>query len=109
MSRRSRRQDESRRRQSGRRGPGRREPDRREPDRREPGRREPGRREPGHPQPSAVRGRLSGFGVQLILLAAVFALGVLVAELAGAADLGVALGVGQIAFAIALVYLLLRW
>jgi hypothetical protein len=33
---------------------------------------------------------------------------VLVAELAGAANLGVALGVGQIAFAIAVIYLLLR-
>jgi hypothetical protein len=53
-------------------------------------------------------GRLSGLGVQLLVLAAVFALAVLVAELAGAANLGVALGVGQLAFAIALIYLLLR-
>jgi uncharacterized membrane protein (DUF485 family) len=42
-----------------------------------------------------------------VLLAAVFALGVLVAELFGAANLGVAFGVGQIAFAIAVVYLML--
>jgi uncharacterized membrane protein (DUF485 family) len=33
---------------------------------------------------------------------------VVVAELAGAVNLGVALGVGQIAFAIAVVYLLVR-
>jgi hypothetical protein len=46
--------------------------------------------------------------VQLVLLAAVFALAVLVAELFGAANLGVAFGVGQIAFAIGVVYLILR-
>jgi hypothetical protein len=58
------------------------------------------RRPPGGP--------LSSLGVQLVLLAAVFGLAVLVAELFGAANLGVAFGVGQIAFAVALVYLLLR-
>jgi hypothetical protein len=47
-------------------------------------------------------------GVQLALLVAVFAVVVIVAELAGAANLGVALGVGQVAFAIAVVYLLVR-
>jgi hypothetical protein len=47
-------------------------------------------------------------GVQLALLVAVFAVAVVVAELAGAANLGVALGVGQVAFAIAVVYLLVR-
>jgi hypothetical protein len=47
-------------------------------------------------------------GLQLAFLVAVFAVVVLVAELAGAANLGVALGVGQIAFAIAVIYLLLR-
>jgi hypothetical protein len=47
-------------------------------------------------------------GVQLAFLVAVFAVVVLVAELAGAANLGVALGVGQIAFAIAVIYLLVR-
>ena len=56
----------------------------------------------------APGGPLSSLGVQLVLLAAVFALAVLVAELFGAANLGVAFGVGQIAFAVALVYLLLR-
>ena len=40
-------------------------------------------------------------------LAAVFAIAVAVAELAGAANLGVALGIGQIVFAIALMALLL--
>jgi uncharacterized membrane protein HdeD (DUF308 family) len=49
-----------------------------------------------------------GLRVQLAFLAVVFAITVLVAELAGAANLGVALGIGQIAFAIAVVYLLLR-
>jgi hypothetical protein len=49
-----------------------------------------------------------GLGLQLALLGVVFAVTVLVAELAGAANLGVALGVGQIAFAIAVIYLLLR-
>ena len=46
--------------------------------------------------------------VQLAFLVAVFAVAVLIAELAGAANLGVALGVGQIAFTIAVIYLLLR-
>jgi hypothetical protein len=49
-----------------------------------------------------------GLGVQLALLVVVFAVVVLIAELAGAANLGVALGVGQIAFAIAVIYLLIR-
>jgi hypothetical protein len=49
-----------------------------------------------------------GLGVQIGFLVAVFGVVVLVAELAGAANLGVALGIGQIAFAIAVVYLLLR-
>jgi uncharacterized membrane protein HdeD (DUF308 family) len=49
-----------------------------------------------------------GLGVQIIFLVAVFGVVVLVAELAGAANLGVALGIGQIAFAIAVVYLLVR-
>jgi hypothetical protein len=46
--------------------------------------------------------------LQLLFLAGVFAVTVVVAELAGAANLGVALGVGQITFAIAVVYLLVR-
>jgi hypothetical protein len=46
--------------------------------------------------------------VQVALLAGVFAAVTVVAELAGAANLGTALGIGQIAFAAALVWLLLR-
>jgi hypothetical protein len=46
--------------------------------------------------------------VQLAILAAAFAFGVGVAELFGAANLGVAFGIGQICFALALVYVLLR-
>jgi pyruvate/2-oxoglutarate dehydrogenase complex dihydrolipoamide acyltransferase (E2) component len=42
------------------------------------------------------------------ILVAVFAATAGIAELAGAANLGVALGVGQVAFAIAAVVLLLR-
>ena len=45
---------------------------------------------------------------QPALLAAAFGLGVGAAELAGAANLGVAFGVGQVVFAAALVALLLR-
>jgi hypothetical protein len=46
--------------------------------------------------------------VDVALLVAVFAVTAAIAELAGAANLGVALGVGQVAFAIALVALLIR-
>jgi hypothetical protein len=46
--------------------------------------------------------------VQLLTLAGAFAGATLVAELAGAENLGTALAFGQIAFAIALVALLLR-
>ncbi len=46
--------------------------------------------------------------LDLVILAVVFGAAVGIAELAGAANLGVALGVGQVAFAIALVWLLLR-
>lgn len=44
----------------------------------------------------------------IAILAAVFGLAVGAAELAGAANLGVAVGIGQIAFALALVALLLK-
>jgi hypothetical protein len=44
---------------------------------------------------------------QAAFLAAIVGVATLVAELAGAANLGVALGIGQIAFAVALVALLL--
>ena len=65
-----------------------------------------GRPAPGGPSHRAASGW--SLAVQLAFLVAVFAVVVLVAELAGAANLGVALGVGQIAFAIAVIYLLLR-
>ena len=45
---------------------------------------------------------------QLAILIAAFAAGALIAELFGAANLGTALGIGQIAFALALVYVLVR-
>jgi hypothetical protein len=64
----------------------------------------------GRSAPGAASRAASGWGlgVQLAFLVAVFGVVVLVAELAGAANLGVALGVGQIAFAIAVIYLLVR-
>ncbi|MEA2361975.1 MAG: hypothetical protein QOD71_1120 [Thermoleophilaceae bacterium] len=64
---------------------------------RAPGRRAPGRREPRLP-----------FLAQAGILVAVFAIVSLVADLAGAANLGVALGIGQVAFAIALVAVILK-
>jgi hypothetical protein len=44
----------------------------------------------------------------LALMVAAFAAGTLVAELAGAANLGTALSFGQIAFALAAVYVLVQ-
>jgi hypothetical protein len=49
-----------------------------------------------------------GFPAQVVVLAAAFGVGVGVAEAAGAANLGTAFGIGQIVFAITLVFLLLR-
>jgi hypothetical protein len=57
----------------------------------------PGRRPPRLP-----------FLTQVGILVAVFAIGTLVAEFFGAANLGVALGVGQICFAIALVAVIVK-
>jgi hypothetical protein len=56
------------------------------------------------------RGRAAplGFLAQVVVLAAAFGVGVGVAEAAGAANLGTAFGIGQIVFAITLVFLLLR-
>jgi hypothetical protein len=45
---------------------------------------------------------------QVALLLGIFALATAIAELAGAANLGTAAGIGQIAFALALMALLLR-
>lgn len=47
-------------------------------------------------------------GAQAALLIGVFSLVTAIAELAGAANLGTALGVGQVAFTLVLVFLLLR-
>ncbi len=46
--------------------------------------------------------------IQIALLVAVFAVVTAVAELAGAANLGTAMGIGQIAFTATLVVLLLK-
>ncbi len=48
------------------------------------------------------------FATQLAILVAVFAIVTALAELAGAANLGTAMGIGQIAFTATLVALLLR-
>ncbi|HYN91837.1 MAG TPA: hypothetical protein VER75_07940 [Thermoleophilaceae bacterium] len=45
---------------------------------------------------------------QLAILIAIFAVATVTAELAGAANVGVAVGVGQVAFAIGLVTLMMR-
>lgn len=51
---------------------------------------------------------MRGLATDLLILVAVFAVTVGIAELAGAANLGVALGTGQVAFAIVLVLLITR-
>jgi hypothetical protein len=99
VSRRSRRRDEA----PGREGDAVREPGPGRDDAREAR----GKRPAGDTPDRAPAGPFTRLGAQLVLLAAVFGLGVLVAELFGAANLGVAFGVGQIAFAIAVVYLML--
>jgi hypothetical protein len=58
--------------------------------------------------PDAGRRTWRGIAVDVAVLIAVFAITVGIAELAGAANLGVALGIGQVAFAIALMVVLLR-
>jgi hypothetical protein len=58
--------------------------------------------------PDGGRRTWQGIAVDVGVLIAVFAVTAAVAELAGAANLGVALGIGQVAFAIALVVVLLR-
>jgi len=54
------------------------------------------------------RSVMSGFARDFAILIAVFGATVGIAELAGAANLGVAFGVGQAVFAVALVVLLTR-
>jgi hypothetical protein len=46
--------------------------------------------------------------LDLLLLAGVFGIAVGIAELAGAANLGVSFGIGQVCFALALIVLLTR-
>jgi hypothetical protein len=85
-------------------------------------RRKRGQRPGGRPRPSDAQERSGSraeggapgrppskisFAAQVALLVAVFAAGVGLAELFGAANLGVAFGIGQILFAIVLVVLLL--
>ena len=67
---------------------------------------DPARRAADGGPTSGAAGRRAA--VDVALLTAFFAITVGVAELAGAANLGVALGIGQVAFAIALLVLLLR-
>ncbi len=62
---------------------------------------------PGPPAPNRRPPRLS-FVAQVGVLVAVFAVVSLIADLAGAANLGVALGIGVIAFAIALVAVIVK-
>lgn len=62
-------------------------------------------RAPEVPAPSSERPRMA-LAAQLAIAVGVFAAVTLIAELAGAANLGVALGVGQIAFAITVVWLM---
>lgn len=63
----------------------------------------------GRPRPDPPRGRNDpGLAVQLGVPVLAFAVAVGVAELAGAANLGVAFGVGQIAFIVTLTVLLAR-
>ena len=62
----------------------------------------------GAAAPGPARAPRRRVGLDIAVLIAVFAVTAGIAELAGAANLGVALGVGQVAFAIAVVVLLLR-
>jgi len=59
-------------------------------------------------RPASASRSAWSLSVQIGFAVAVFAVAVLVAELAGAANLGVSFGVGQIAFAIAVAFLLMR-
>jgi hypothetical protein len=59
------------------------------------------------PQPPATPDR-PGWVVDLALMLGAFAAATAVAELAGAANLGTALSFGQIAFALAAVFVILR-
>jgi hypothetical protein len=60
------------------------------------------------PQPARRSSSSPGLLGQIAILVAVVAVVTLVAELAGAANLGVALSLGTIAFTIVLMYLILK-
>jgi hypothetical protein len=63
--------------------------------------------EPGTPaEPRRPGGR--AILLDIVILAAVFGIAVGVAELAGAANLGVSFGIGQLCFALALMVVLTR-
>lgn len=63
----------------------------------------------GAPAPRPTGPRVSRrLALDLGILAAIFAVTVGIAELAGAANLGVAIGIGQVTFAVVLVALMLR-
>jgi len=68
------------------------------------------RRPPAPPDPAPARRPrgAGGWPVDLAIMLGAFVLGTVAAELLGAANLGTALGVGQITFALAVVYVLLR-
>jgi hypothetical protein len=63
---------------------------------------------PREDTPSAGGSSKSSILGDVAILVAVFAVAVGIAELAGAASLGVSFGIGQIAFAITLIVLLTR-
>jgi hypothetical protein len=76
--------------------------------RRPSGSRRRDREQPGRAEDGGGRGAIRPLLAQGGLLIGVFAVVALVAKLAGAANLGVAFGIGQVAFAIALLLVLLR-
>jgi hypothetical protein len=65
-------------------------------------------RQPRDADPAPRARRTGGILRDVLILAAAFGVGVGVAELFGAANLGVAFGVGQLVFAVVLVVLLTR-
>ena len=76
--------------------------------RRRSGSRRRHREQPGRAEDGGGRWAFRPLLAQGGLLIGIFAVVALVAELAGTANLGVALGIGQVAFAIALLLVLLR-
>ena len=63
---------------------------------------------PSAPPAARHSGGISGLPVQVAILAAVLAAVTLIAEAAGAANLGVAISIGSIAFTFVLMYFILR-